>query len=105
MNAGTEQSRHLADPVREVDLPLALARAWDGSRSAATGVSSTTLIKQPGLRVQADISVQVLSGRIRFRVGERVFVLGRGRLLAVAAGLMHDLSALEPSEVLLTLGG
>lgn len=113
------QTRHLEDQVREVDLGLAAANTWELVEEEGAGHSATTLVKQdglrvvmiameegaeiPGHRVNADITVLVLRGRIRFRVREEERILERGRLLAVGRNLPHDLVAIEESEVLLTL--
>ncbi len=83
--------------------------------------AAETLVKEPGLRVvlialraqgrmhehraHAPITVQVLKGRVHFRVEERAFELAAGRLLAVAADMAHDVEALEESAMLLTIGG
>ncbi len=114
-------SRHLGDQVREVDLSDAAAETWQQLEKTTTAYSSRTLLKQPGIRVvflsmaqgaqipthraEVDITVQILSGKIRFGVGDEERMLGRGRLLTVARGLTHALVAEEDSEVLLTLGG
>lgn len=115
-----DHSRGLAEPVREVRLEDAVASART-QLQPAPGYTSMTLIKQEGIRVvlialrdgahipphraRADLTVQVLRGRVRFSVGETPHLLGPGSLLAVAGGLEHDLRALEDVEVLLTLGG
>jgi quercetin dioxygenase-like cupin family protein len=114
-----EQTRHLEDVEREIDLTRAAEETWRLLEETGAEHSASTLIKQPGMRVvlmtlkgdatvkshqvSADISVQVLRGRIRFRVEEHERVLERGHLLAVARDLPHDLVATEDSEVLLTL--
>jgi quercetin dioxygenase-like cupin family protein len=115
-------SRHLGDAVRVLDLPAALASTRRQLASAPAHHTASTLVKQPGMRVvalaleqgaripphraEAEITVQVLSGRIVFRVGETgERVLGRGQLIGLRRGLEHALLALEPSELLLTIGG
>ncbi len=120
MNAET-QSRNLDNQVREVDLTTASKETAQQLDAATTLHSARTLVKQPGIRVvlislakgghipehraEVDITLQVLSGKVRFDVGQASRVLDQGRLLALARGLTHGLTALEDSEVLLTLGG
>jgi len=116
-----QESRHLEDSVREVDLPRAASLAWSQLDEAAAGHTAVTLAKRPGLsvvllalkkgssipehRTDGEISVQVLSGRIRFHVAGQEFEMGRGRMLTVASDLLHDLEADEDSQVLLTVAG
>ncbi len=110
--------RHLDSPVREVDL---VAQARECLREAGSGHSARTLAKQGLLRVvllalakgahipshhaAAPISLQVLSGRLRFTVGGQDKELAPGRVLVVAADLPHDLTAHEETVALLTLAG
>ena len=83
------------------------------------GPSSTTLVKHPDLRIvlaalrrgehmsehrtEARFSLQVLSGKLRVRLPDRIDDLGAGELLVLDRGLAHDVDALEDSEFLLTL--
>jgi quercetin dioxygenase-like cupin family protein len=113
------QTRHLEDRVREIDLAPAAALTWDAVEESTTGHSATTLVKNRGMRVvllaleagsqlkehkvDADITVLVLRGSVRFRVGEDERQLEKGRLLAVGRELTHDVIALEDTELLLTL--
>lgn len=121
MSPATEAipSRHLDDAVREIDLPSVAVRTWRQLETATTDYSAHTLLKQPGLRVvlitlakgaripehraSGAITVQVLAGKIHFRVGAEALTMGRGRLVGVAGGLLHDLFAEDDSEVLLTI--
>ncbi|MGZ6143442.1 MAG: hypothetical protein ACXWLM_08885, partial [Myxococcales bacterium] len=100
--------RHLEEDVRELDL---LGQAADLLREAGGGHTARTLAKQGSLRVvllalargaripqhraAAAISVQALSGSVRFRVGAEERRLVPGRALVVAPGLEHDLEADE----------
>ena len=114
-------SRHLSEAVRVLDLPAAMASTRRQLAQAPAHHTASTLMKQPGMRVvalaleqgaripshraEAEITVQVLSGRLVFRVGEEERVLGRGQLIGLSRGLEHALIALEPTELLLTIGG
>ena len=83
--------------------------------------NAKTLIKRPELRIvlmvlkagarleehaaPGAISVQVLAGRARVRLPSGSVELQAGELVGISAGVRHDLEALEPSSVLLTITG
>ncbi len=110
--------RHLEDEVRKLDLA---GQAAELLKEAGGGQGARTLAKQGSLRVvllalargaripqhraAAPISVQVLSGAVRFHVEGKDALLEPGRALVVARDLPHDLQAEEDSAVLLTLSG
>ena len=118
MNPEHVTDRHLDEPVRELDL---ISEAAALLQAANGGHVAKTLAKQGALRVvllalargaripqhhaAVPISVQLLSGKVRFTVAEQALDLTQGRTLVVAAGLPHDLEAAEDSAVLLTLAG
>ncbi|SJN16102.1 hypothetical protein FM104_00775 [Microbacterium esteraromaticum] len=56
-------------------------------------------------RAQVPILVQVVSGRILFRVGGSEYDLTAGGAIQVPAGVLHELEAVDPSHVLLLLLG
>ena len=113
------ESRQLEEQVREVNLTEALEKAWARLGDASAGHTAVTLLKQPLIRsvvmvmrtgakvpehqANGDLTLQVLKGRIRFRVGAREFPLAQGRLLTVGDNLPHDLEADEDAELLLTI--
>jgi len=115
-----ETTRHLEDRVRAVSLADSAAQAWAQARESPARHSAITLIKRdalrviliamsdgselPGHKVEAGFTVQMLRGKVRFRVEAEERILSGGELFAVARGLPHDLVALEDSELLLTLG-
>jgi quercetin dioxygenase-like cupin family protein len=49
------------------------------------------------------VTIHVVAGRIAVRTQERSHELPAGSLLVLAPGVAHDLHALEPSQVLLTV--
>ncbi|MBS1905834.1 MAG: cupin domain-containing protein [Actinobacteria bacterium] len=51
------------------------------------------------------ILVQVLTGRVRFTVGENVHELVPGSILHVPANVRHEVVASEPSRLLITFLG
>jgi len=56
-------------------------------------------------RAPVPILVQVVAGRIRFRVAETEHVLSPGGTITVTAGVLHELEADQASHVLLVLLG
>lgn len=114
-----QESRNLEDPVREVNLSEATAKAWKRLEDSSTGNTAVTLLKQPLIRAvlmvlktgakipehkaNGDLTVQMLRGKLRFRVNNREFILTQGELLTVGGNLPHDLEAEEDAEVLLTI--
>ena len=115
------QAHHVTDSLVEVDLATELGalRASDSYRTADH--AAKTITKQPGIRVvlialkpgghmhehQADwaITVQGVHGHVEFMVADRVVALTPGCLLTVAAGMPHQLTGIDESAVLLTIGG
>lgn len=114
-------SRHLADPVRQLDLALE-ARALEASLDPEdVAFTARTLAKLPGLRLvllvlragarlrehraDADVSLQVLSGRATLEVLGEPLVLGPGGLATLARALPHELVAHVDTHLLLTLSG
>lgn len=81
--------------------------------------AARTLVKQPDMRIvlmvmkagsllkehqaEARISVQTLSGRIRFRAAGESIELPTGKLLVVEKKVPHEVEALEDSSFLLSL--
>lgn len=53
----------------------------------------------------APILVHVIEGRVTFRVEDRAHELSRGAILHVAEGIRHDVTAHEPSRIIVTVLG
>jgi quercetin dioxygenase-like cupin family protein len=53
----------------------------------------------------APMTLQVLSGRLRYRVEEEAFEIGAGELLFFGPGHARDIRALEATAMLLTITG
>lgn len=51
----------------------------------------------------APMTLQPLSGRLRYRVGEEKFEIGEGELLFFGPGNAEDIEAIEDTALLLTL--
>lgn len=85
-----------------------------------TGQNARTLVHTSDLRIvlialragktipehdaKATASVQAISGHVRLKVAEQQVDLKSGQLLALGAGLKHDVQAVEDSVFVLTLG-
>lgn len=109
---------NMTDELAQFDLQREMA---DAARQKpwASGIHSKTLFKKPDFRMvliemepgakmdehHADgtICVQLIKGRIRFRVQDRTHELGSGNLLTLGASIKHDVEALEESALLLTI--
>ncbi len=55
-------------------------------------------------RAMAPVTIHALSGRLEVSTGTRVHQLPAGSLLALDPGVVHDVHALEPSHLLLSVG-
>jgi quercetin dioxygenase-like cupin family protein len=103
------------DLPREVDA-LRQELSWRrGDRNAKT------LVQEPGLRVvlvalrpgarladhasQAQVTVQVLAGRLLVRLADRTVEGVPDRLVSIEPGVAHELEALEETTFLLTIAG
>ena len=87
---------------------------------AESGYTSRTLVREPDLRVvfivmrmgarmadhrvEETASIHNLSGRLRLHLPDAPCDLEAGQLLALEAGIRHDVEALEQSALLLTIG-
>jgi quercetin dioxygenase-like cupin family protein len=109
----------MGDAFMEFDLTAELERLKDEA-TWSTGQNARTLIKYDNLRVvltalkagatmpdhQTDgrVSMQVLSGHVLVRASGRAFNLRGGGLLALDHGIRHDVTAIDESALLLTIG-
>jgi quercetin dioxygenase-like cupin family protein len=108
----------MSGPFLELDLAREVAQLRQ-EPEWASGQNARTLIKYDDLRVvlttlaagaglpghhtRGRITIQVLSGHLRVRSGERTFDLPAGRLLALDQEVPHDVEAVEESAFLLTI--
>lgn len=86
---------------------------WQAGRNAKV------LVKYPNLRIlliglrpgtevaghhaRGPVSIQIIAGHILIRSSGKIFDLREGQLLALEAGVPHDLEALAESAVLVTI--
>ncbi|HET7752687.1 MAG TPA: cupin domain-containing protein [Anaeromyxobacteraceae bacterium] len=114
-----DRSRHLGEPVREIDLAREARELREDETWQREGHNAKTLVKNDSLRIvlidmhqgarlgehQTDsrISIQVLTGKVSVRLPGKSHAVAAGQLLAVDESLPHDVEALEPSTFLLTI--
>ncbi len=118
--AGRPRDRHeLAGPLLSTDLGAALARLRDEPTWRTSSRNAVTLVKNGALRVvlvalhagatmephsaPGPVTVQVVSGRLRFGAAGTDTVVTAGQLLALEPALLHDVTAVEESALLLTV--
>jgi quercetin dioxygenase-like cupin family protein len=111
--------RPLAGDVMLFELDEERERTGEPATLERHGRSARTLVKDGPLRVtltaiapggsiaehsaEGPITVQPLTGTIRFAVGDQVHELRPGQLLAVAAGVRHAVSSDDGGSFLLTV--
>ncbi|HEU4643839.1 MAG TPA: cupin domain-containing protein [Gemmatimonadaceae bacterium] len=113
--------RSLAADVLRLRLPDERAKASDPALLERNGRNARTLVKEGALRVtlvavapgghvpehHADgpITMQAVDGRLRVRAGGAEHELTAGDLLALAAGVAHEIRSDEGGAFLLTICG
>lgn len=118
---GVRPADRLACPVIKVEIRRQLAAIRAGHAYQGADHAAETVVKEPGLRVvlialkdggrlrehraHSSLTVQALEGLVHFTAADRTVDLTPGRLLAVGAGVPHQLEAVGESAVLLTMGG
>ena len=118
-SSGVDRSRHLADPLREIDLAEAARALREDATWQREGHSAQTLVKNESLRIvlidmrlgarleehqtPSRISIHVLTGKVAVSIPGSSYRLAAGRLLALDESIPHDVEALEPSTFLLTI--
>jgi quercetin dioxygenase-like cupin family protein len=106
------------DAIARFDLQDEITQA-NGRRPWPSGVFSKTLVKRPDIRLvlvmleagarmkdhhaDGSVSLHVLRGRMRLRCQDADDELGPSHVVSLAPGLRHDVEALEPCVLLLTL--
>ncbi len=114
-----DRSRHLGDAVRQIDLASVARELREDETWEREGHNAKTLVKHESLRIvlidmhegarlgehrtDSRISIQVLTGKVSVTLPTGSYSVGAGQLLAVDECIPHDVVALEPSTVLLTL--
>ncbi len=109
----------LAPPVQMFDLAAVAGRLRAEPHPAVAGHRQLAIVRHGPVTVilftfevngqmkehgaEGAVTIQVLAGRMQVVVQDEPHDLRAGQLLALAPGLLHSLSALEPSEMLLTV--
>jgi quercetin dioxygenase-like cupin family protein len=112
-------ARHVSGAALAFDLDSAVRDLRADASWPAGEPNSTTLVKEPGLRLVAlalragarmkqhhmpgNLTIQTLAGHTRVHLPTEVVDLPVGHLLALEGGMTHGLEALEESAVLLTI--
>ena len=111
--------QRLASPAGSFALARELESLRDEPVWQDSDRNSKTLVKHPDLRVvlltmkvgarleehhaPGAITIQALAGRLRVHLEQEVVDLEAGDLFALDQAIVHDLEAIEPSAVLLTI--
>jgi quercetin dioxygenase-like cupin family protein len=111
--------RSLAEPVMVFDLQPQLRELRQDESYARSGRLGRTLAKSGRLRItlvalragievgthhaESPMTIQLLEGKLGFRVGGAEHELQAGQVLFFGPGDAHDIRALEDSALLLTL--
>ncbi len=106
-------------PLLTFDIPTLLAQLKHEDLWRTGKRNAMTLLKDRGLRVvlivmhastaipshqaESPLSVQVVEGRLQVRTDAEPVTLKKGHMLALRAGIRHEIEALEESALLLTL--
>jgi quercetin dioxygenase-like cupin family protein len=114
-------SRALTGAHLTFNLAEQIARLREDDKYVRTGRLGRTLVKEGELRLTmtvlaegAEVSthhavspmtLQVLEGRLHYRVGEEAFELAEGEFLFFGPGHAQDIRALEDTALLLTITG
>lgn len=114
-------SRALSGAHLDFDLDELIRRLREDDKYVQTGRLGRTLVKDEGLRLTmtvlargaqvgthhaaAPMTLQILEGRLTYRVGDEEFELGEGELLFFGPGHAQDIRALEDTVLLLTITG
>jgi quercetin dioxygenase-like cupin family protein len=113
------QSRRLDSPMLHLDLSQELEELRQGAPFRINGHNAKTLMKHPDLRVVlmafkpgaslsqhhtvGRLTLHMLEGRVRVSLESERIELSKGMLFALGPSISHDLEAVEPSAVLLTI--
>ncbi len=114
-------SRALTGDELTFDLHEQVAELREDEHYLRSGRIGRTLVKEGPLRltltviaegVAADthhaaspMTLQILEGRLRYRVGDQKFEISRGEVLFFGPGHAQDIRALEDTALLLTITG
>lgn len=117
----TRPAEKISAPVIRVNLEAELKTLRDSDSYRRNDHASTTLVNRPGLgavlvalpkgghlaahRTARPITLRVLEGKIQVSLADRDMEMVRGDLAALAPNLQHQVTGIEESAFLLTMGG
>jgi quercetin dioxygenase-like cupin family protein len=112
-------TRQLAGEKLTFDLSGQAAELREDESYTRSGRAGRTLVKAGPLRLtltvlaggvevgthhaESPMTIHVLEGELRYRVGDEEFGLGRGQVLFFGPGHAQDIRALEDTALLLTI--
>lgn len=112
--------RPLQAPLQVFELDHIAAQTW-AEAAGAVGHNAITLQNAPNLRLVlltmhagsqlqehatfAPITLQIISGEVRFTAAGEAVLLGPHMLVTLDGGIAHSVDAVEDAVCLLTLGG
>ena len=115
----TSMSRALTGEHLAFDLEAQIAELKTDDGYARSGRVGRTLVKAGSLRITLTVvaegveigthhatspmTLQPLAGRLRYRLGDEKFEIGRGEVLFFGPGHAQDIRALEDTALLLTI--
>lgn len=111
----------ISAPVIKVNLEAELKSLRESDSYRRNDHASTTIVNRPGLgavlvalpkgghlaahRTARPITLRVLEGKIKVSLVDRNIEMVRGDLTALAPNLQHQVTGIEESAFLLTMGG
>lgn len=119
--AGSRPAGRISVPVVTTNIDTELEALRRSASYQRNDHASTTIVNRPGLgvvlvalpkgghmaehRASRPIMLRVLEGRVRLTLQDRTLEMSPGDLTSLAPNLAHEVSGLEDSAFLLTIGG
>jgi quercetin dioxygenase-like cupin family protein len=119
--AGSRPAGRISVPVVTTNLDSELQALRRSASYQRNDHASTTIVNRPGLgvvlvalpkgghmaehRAGRPIVLRVLEGRVRLTLRDRTLEMSAGDLTSLAPNLAHEVSGIEDSAFLLTIGG
>lgn len=112
-------SRHLDAPILRLELAREVEELRKSEPWRSKGHNAKTLVKYPDLRVvlialnqgvslgehkaRGRVSIHTLEGHVLLKSGGQVVEIPAGCLVALEGSILHDVEAVKPSTLLLTI--
>ena len=117
----TRPAERISAPVITLNLEIELKALRDSDSYKRNDHASATIVNRPGLgmvlialpkgghlaehRTVRPITLRVLEGTIQVSLEDRTIEMVRGDLTALAPNIKHEVTGIEDSAFLLTMGG